>query len=83
MHAAKHLFSIEDVNHNVEIWKHDHAAKVYKILYNIFNDVEPTTDDITLAAQDDIYDEDSDEQEWDDFMDDDNTPQPSVGLLWG
>jgi hypothetical protein len=41
LEAANHLFSIDDINRNVEIWKHDHAVKVYKLLYDIFKDVEP------------------------------------------
>ena len=71
LHAANHLFSIVDINDNVEIWKHDHAVKVYKILYNVFKDIEPMSDNMMLKTQDDSYDEDSDEQDWDDFMDDD------------
>jgi hypothetical protein len=71
LHAANRLFSIVDINDNVEIWKHDHAVKVYKILYNVFKDIEPMSDNMMLKTQDDSYDEDSDEQDWDDFMDDD------------
>ena len=71
MHAANRLFCIVDINDNVEIWKHDHAVKVYKILYNVFKDIEPMSDNMMLKTQDDSYDEDSDEQDWDDFMDDD------------
>ena len=32
LHAAKHLFTIDDMIHNVEIWKYGHAVKVYKVI---------------------------------------------------
>ena len=39
LHAANRLFSIVDINDNVEIWKHNHAVKVYKILYIVFSKI--------------------------------------------
>ena len=80
LHAAKHLFSIGDIICNVEIWKHDHAVKVYKVFYDVFKDVEPLSDNI-LTLQEDSYDNDSDELEWDDFMDDDNIPNISASIM--
>jgi hypothetical protein len=77
---AKHLFSIGDIICNVEIWKHDHAVKVYKVFYDVFKDVEPLSDNI-LTLQEDSYDNDSDELEWDDFMDDDNIPNISASIM--
>lgn len=73
LHAAKHLFTIDDITHNVEIWKYGHAVKVYKVIYDVFKDVEPVADDI-LTIEEDNYEDDSDELEWDGFMDDDNLP---------
>ena len=73
LHAAKHLFTIDDITHNVEIWKYGHAVKVYKVIYDVFKDVEPVADDI-LTLEEDNYEDDSDELEWDDFMDNDNLP---------
>ena len=77
---AKHLFSIGDIICNVEIWKHDHAVKVYKVFYDVFKDVEPLSDNI-LTLQEESYDNDSDELEWDDFMDDDNIPNISASIM--
>ena len=67
------MFTIDDITHNVEIWKYGHAVKVYKVIYDVFKDVEPVADDI-LTIEEDNYEDDSDELEWDDFMDDDNLP---------
>ena len=81
LEAANHLFSIDDINRNVEIWKHDHAVKVYKLLYDIFKDVEPMNDNMVLAVQAEIDDGDSDEEEWVHFMDDDHNFNFSVSNM--
>jgi Zn-dependent M32 family carboxypeptidase len=51
-----------------------------KVFYDVFKDVEPLSDSI-LTLQEESYDNDSDELEWDDFMDDDNIPNISASIM--
>lgn len=67
--GAHSLFSINDIVSHVEIWKRDHALQVYKTLHDVFNDMDPIPDNF-LPSQKENDDEESDEDEWDDFMND-------------
>ena len=60
------LFSIDDIVSHVEIWKRDHAIQVYKAL----DEALTWTRYLIVFLQKGNDDEESVEDDWDDFMND-------------
>jgi hypothetical protein len=44
-----HLFSLQDIEFHIEIWKKGHAVKIFQLLNEVFSDIEPLPEPMTTT----------------------------------